>query len=915
MTDHRRACPNCLSLRSPEEQVCGDCAQALAWIDSFSSLRDALTEGSNRAWRAELQLTVGWEDGETSVVRAEPGSFELAAGPAGTLRLELDGPLRRLTVKRRGGPQVLALPGRTRLETVDVETRLQAVPVGQANVSAITAFRPGAVTVDEIRGKVFGKLAACDVQLAADAVSLKHCLVIKQPGSGGDAGQERYWIVDLGSHTGTFVNRRRVICAPLTGADLVQVGPFAWTFYSSEGLLVPAAPIKGVPLSLKEVTVGQRLGPIGLEVERGQLVAVVGRSGSGKSTLLKTIVGAPGFRDRGTVLADGRNTSDESKWFRSILGYVSQESVIHDDLLARQALWFNAKLRGEADAAAQIDTVLQQVDLSRDRWAAPPGALSGGQRKRLQTAAELITGPRFLLLDEPTSGLDPQRERSLLKLLRNLGHRGCTVVVVTHSLSRLELFDRVLLIDQGRVLFDGAPSELAEKIPSGNLDEMDPRAFEAEPLRPAPTRPPALGLVGSVARAVCDTARRRWAELARRRPGRLGDWARTNLQQFALLFRREWTRLENRALRRTLPLIGIPLLFAVALHLAVPAVKLEWLGFFSLLTCIWLGASLSLLAVADEREVFDHQRLLFLRVGPYLAAKTLFYWLLSAFQTAWFFLPMALLRERTVNPHDMLHGWGRALVCLVCVGWASVGMGLVISALVGRNRQLATAILPLVMMVQIVFSAQVCGDGSSLDRAYRHLHFRACQGKVCPLEEEGGKQENIGEKREDAGRQTESPPSPERCPLYAERLVTFKDGSAFWLCERCEMAFGDVEEHLNSQDRGAELREVVRPQVRREVEEQRNKRCSPFAVLATYLTVSRYGDIALRSFAYSKDDHECLSYAVWRHKALAVLLLLAAGLPVLAGLILVVQSSAAWEHLTWWSRRLGRRHDEAAVVD
>jgi ABC-2 type transport system ATP-binding protein len=191
----------------------------------------------------------------------------------------------------------------------------------------------------------------------------------------------------------------------LEGDDLVQVGQFAWTFHSSGGMLVPVAPIKGVAVTLRGLAIDQRLEALDLEIPAGQLVAIVGASGSGKSTLLKAIVGMPGFRDAGCELVDNRDTQLDEAWFRDVLGYVSQELVIHSDLRNRQYLEFSARLRGHAGRPQQVDAILRQVDLPPERWAAVPGELSGGQRKRLQAAAELIKEPRLLLLDEPTSGL------------------------------------------------------------------------------------------------------------------------------------------------------------------------------------------------------------------------------------------------------------------------------------------------------------------------------------------------------------------------------------------------------------------------------------------------------------------------------------------------------------------------------
>jgi ABC-type multidrug transport system ATPase subunit len=764
------------------------------------------------------------------------------------------------------------LPCVTRLGTLDIDAHLKATLVDTPEPEPIDDFREGAIPVKDAQAKVLGKLAECEVQLAR--LSSKHCLIVTECVSEGAITSQRYWIVDLGSASGTFVDRKPILAKRLSGDELVQAGPFAWTFNGSSGLLVPASAIKGVTLSLQDVAIDwQGLGPLSIKIPPGQFVAIVGRSGSGKSSLLKAILGAPGFRDHGSVSVDGRDTAVDPPWFRSVLGYVSQNSVIHVDLRNRQFIEFSSLLRGHQGTDEQVETVLQQVDLPPSRWTAVPGELSGGQRKRLQTAAELINEPRLLLMDEPTSGLDPQRERSLLRLLRSLSQRGCTVVVVTHSLIRLEYFDRVLLVEEGQVVFDDPPKKLLELVPSGNLDDLDARCLTSK----RPHSPPkACSPLSKLSRAFLRNAK--GGEKTREHtPPR--DWVKSFVervsggwQQFRTLLYRDAVRFFNRGLRRIVTLSGVPLLFAVAIHLAVPATQIEQLGFLSLLSVIWLGASLSLLAIADEREVFDHERLLFLRIVPYMAAKTTFYWLLAAFQAVCFFVPLWGLRHFSRH-ESMLYGGPWVLLYLLLLACAATGLGFLISASVGRNRQLATAILPLVMMVQIVFSAQVCSDGGNLANAYRDLHFHRCSGRVVL---------------------PDANTSP--CPLYARWWERFsKDDLGYWRCDDCAAYFA------SPQKKQDEVRPVDESTLQEQLDRQHQGRPECLTIAATYATLSRYGDIVLRSFAYFKDGPKAKEYARWRREAVCVLVAAAIAMPALAGWILMLQTGTA--ACGWGSRR------------
>jgi len=911
----RSVCPNCLNVRPCNEAACGHCRQPLEWIDSHPRLREALTPGSDQRWRSDLHLRVNSGDDEATVVRSAPGAFDLAVGLQGPLLCDVDASFDRLKVTASGSAHVLDIPCQTRIGSLDIEAQVRALPRRQESPMVISLYRPGPISFDFDAVKTLGKLQTCDVSIIGDGVAAEHCLVVAERLSVGGGTSIRYWIVDLGSSRGTFVNREQILCAPLEADDLVQIGPFAWTLHASGGQLVPVTEVKGVTLGLRDVERGGILRPTSLDIPAGQFLAVVGRSGSGKSTLLKAIVGVPGYRTQGNVLIDGQDTALDEAGFRSILGYVSQDSVIHLDLRSRQFLSFGGRLRKQGITPEQVEAVFKQVDFQPERWTAFPEELSGGQRKRLQAAAELITEPRLLLLDEPTSGLDPQRERSLLKLLRNVSHRGCTVVVVTHSLSRLEQFDRVLLVEAGRILFDGPPQQLLSRIPSGKLDDLD-WTNPVDDFNPAPSR--------------WTSSKKRWTDTPVRSK-RWSDWlirrVPDDCRQFWLLFRREWARFGNVAFRRLGRLCGVPLLFALALHLAVPATKTEQLGFLILLSVIWLGASQSLLSIADEREVFEHERLLFLRVVPYMAAKTCFLWILSLFQTLWLYAPLLALRAWDGRSGNMLHGNWEPLLYLLPLSFAATGLGLLISAIVGRNRQLAAAILPLVMMVQIVFSAQVRSGDDSLEEAYKDLHFRRCTGKVC--QERADSPTAVPPSGDDTTQDSELSP-PVRCQRFAEEVAwSVGEGRWRWRCEDCAFelskdnerrqttASDPVGEMSAGQSKADVLCRVIEPADEADaLKRQRETRPRAVTVAMMYLTLSRYGDITLRSFCYTKGDYEDYEeartkadsrgsqLARWRRDALAILILASLGLPALAGGVLVLQTGEGFRQLATKAGRL-----------
>ncbi|MGP3684041.1 FHA domain-containing protein [Streptomyces sp. IBSNAI002] len=277
-----------------------------------------------------------------------------------------------------------------------------------------------------------------------------------------------YEIADLGSHNGTYLNGARVDrTARLTEGDIVGIGRSAFCLVGDE--LQEYVDTGEVSLDVQDLTVAVDRGrktlmdgvsfPVGAKC----LLAVVGPSGAGKSTLLGALTGLRPA-DRGTVLYDGRDLYRDYAELRSRIGLVPQDDILHAQLTVRRALVYAAELRFPQDTAkaereARVDEVIRELGLVQ-RAGQPIHSLSGGQRKRVSVALELLTKPSLLFLDEPTSGLDPGMDRSVMHMLRGLADDGRTVIVVTHSVLSLDVCDRLLfLAPGGRVAYFGPPEE------------------------------------------------------------------------------------------------------------------------------------------------------------------------------------------------------------------------------------------------------------------------------------------------------------------------------------------------------------------------------------------------------------------------------------------------------------------------
>lgn len=774
-----------------------------------------------------------------------------------------------------------------------------AVPRNQSFVGTVPLPLEALGTADEpfslnlSREVILGRdIQQCTHSLHHEQIERLHCVIVRQPGSEG-ARNNSYWIADAGTSSGTYINNQRIWCQRLASGDFVQIGPFAWTF-SRDGFLVPAPPVCGIGLILQGVRlyIHKFAEPLDLQIRKGEFVAVVGRSGEGKSTLLKALLGISGTRRAGKIMAlDGsvkRDVDEERGWYRGVLGYVSQESVLHDRLTPREALEFSAELRGAPKDPQDIEETLRNAELLENLndpesvWDRPIYQLSGGENKRVRTAAELVSQPRLLFLDEPASGLDFEREAGLMRHLRSLSFRGCTIVLITHSRDHLALVDRRLEVGGGKIksiatlptaAAHAEPQAVGDTVSVGALttgSEADehhgPKGYSGHNFSDVAPR----GLA-----QVWVLLRREWRLLSEHSAGRgaLQSLLRGKLQSAGELLPRI---LRNRLV---FPIL-VGGLFAVVLGIGVRQWNPHLLGFLSLLACIWMGSSLSLLAIAGEREVFDHERYVFLRIPCYLVAKFLVLAGISTLQTVVFCSALWILRRFLFDGAEApLAGIAWVLGTLILVGWNGVALGLLISAAARRRRDWAGFILPLVILMQMVFSVEVATDkgDSNIDPAYTAgFHFHRC-----------------------ANTQT--------CQRRATKWVP---AGGLWLCDSCGPKYRELSASpdADGEDPRHILARVAKNRRETPHEDQQANLTLPhvWGACLSYLTLSRYADVALRSFAYdaslyessqkppredrSRDEYFVHGYGEWFWGAIGVLMVTLAGMLLATGCVLWVQS-------------------------
>lgn len=221
-----------------------------------------------------------------------------------------------------------------------------------------------------------------------------------------------------------------------------------------------------------------------VSLEHGEVVGLLGRNGAGKSTSFQMLAGflAP---DAGRILLDGADVTNKPSYERARLGltYLPQERSVFLKLTARENILLPLEERGVAkrNRFARADALLDEFGLARSgnlkAW-----ALSGGEARKLEVARALALDPQYILLDEPFAGMDPLHVAELQQVIGRLRSKRIGVLLSDHNvLYAFEVIDRGYIIDNGRVLVEGAPLELA-------YDDRARRAFLGEEFR----LPPAL---------------------------------------------------------------------------------------------------------------------------------------------------------------------------------------------------------------------------------------------------------------------------------------------------------------------------------------------------------------------------------------------------------------------------------------
>ncbi|HTZ12817.1 MAG TPA: ATP-binding cassette domain-containing protein, partial [Mycobacterium sp.] len=577
---------------------------------------------------------------------------------------------------------------------------------GNLATKMIQAILPGSGRMDKPPGSAtIGRANDNDIVIQDVLASRHHAFLLQSP-----LGTE---IRDAHSVNGTFVNGVRVGSAVLNEGDVVTIGNIDLVFTDGNLIRRTEAATRSGGLEVKNVHFKidgkELLDNISLTARPGTLTAIIGGSGAGKTTLSRLIAGYT-RPSAGSVTFEGHNIHSEYATMRSRIGMVPQDDVVHRQLTVNQALGYAAELRLPPDTSKQeraqvVAQVLEELDLSKHADTRVD-KLSGGQRKRASVALELLTQPSLLLLDEPTSGLDPALDRQVMLMLRQLADAGRVVLVVTHSVSYLDVCDQILLVAPGgKTAFNGPPSQVGAALGTTNWADI-------------------FANVG----ADPDEANRRFMERDGRRqsdaipapesPADLGEPVHTDVvRQFSTIARRQ-VRLVISDRGYSVFLAVLPFLIG-ALSLTVKGPKPglgpadpmglaptqpQYIMVLLNIGAVFMGTALTIRDLIGERPIFRREQAVGLSTTAYLLAKVFVFFVFATVQAA-IATFIVRLGKGAPTAHPPFFGSSTFSLFLTVAGTcvASAILGLMLSAVAQSNEQIMP-LLVVSIMSQLVLA-------------------------------------------------------------------------------------------------------------------------------------------------------------------------------------------------------------------
>ncbi len=542
-----------------------------------------------------------------------------------------------------------------------------------------------------------GRHSDNDIVIENIKVSRYHARLIKE--------NDNWFIEDLGSSNGTYVNGKKIKKISVSDKDSVLIGGIPLKL---EDLLRKEKKIKGnVNITLENVSFeinGKKIiDDISLTIQPGEFVGLIGPSGSGKTTLMMLMNGmnAP---TSGKILINNQSLHHNFEAFKGQIGYVPQDDIIHRELTVKESLLFTSKLRLQTtfteDVDSQVNKVLKTLTLTDAQdvliGTAEKKGISGGQRKRVNLAQELITEPSILFLDEPTSGLDPKSDNDVMNLLKNISERGKIVLLTTHAITEENfriLTHLIVLTKQGKLAYFGPANEACAYFgvnkPFEIFDKLEKQSPDSWKVK--------YRTSGYYKEYVVS----RKSESRKTESKILSNYNKRNSQisQLLILVSRYFKIKIRDKVSTLILLLQAPIIaFFISLVFNRSEEKIQAL-FIMVIAAIWLGCSNAVREIVSEQAIYKRERMVNLSIFYYLFSKIVVLAILCLIQC----LILVLIVS---NALDFSGNVNLLFIILLLTSIASLSIGLLISSLVKTNEA-AMGLVPIVLIPKIILGGLI----------------------------------------------------------------------------------------------------------------------------------------------------------------------------------------------------------------
>ncbi len=649
--------------------------------------------------------TISWN--HARVVREEDGWYIEDAGSTNGLALNtIDNRITRGRLR----PDDDIFLGSVKVAASRILSRQQAT-------EGESAFERVTFTGDRM---ILGRDPACDYPLDFPFVSWHHAELSRVNGV--------IYVEDIGSRNGTYVDDIRITSktAVLPGQE-IGLGSFRFQLLE-DGNLAKREYIGNVTIEVRDLVAhgdkGIRLlDPVSLTIFPSELVALMGPAGSGKTTLLQSMNGYK-IPQSGEVRFNGADLYTFYDRFRTQMSYVPQDDIIHSELTVGEALYFSAKLRTDLrdeEIAQRTVKVLAALEIGdkKDTIVGSPEKkrLSGGQRKRVNIAMELINDTPVIFLDEPTSGLSSYDAEGVIRILKELSTKGKTIITTIHqpSLDIFRQFDCLIMLSRDVGDACGALAYFGPAYPA-SIEFFAPESAEVLKRSGRDLNPEMLfsGLKDQKTGFWVSKYQqsRAWQLFVRERAGKIPSTPDTTPKRAGqgFGFSQWWTLVQRNILLKSRDRLQAALLLLQAplFALLVGAVfgKLEqapnlpaWLrlagqvtgiDFLLVVAAIWFGCNNAARDIVGERVIFRRERMVTLKLPSYVLSKFAVSAVLGAFQCV---VLLGIV-------YAMCHLHGSFLVTLGILYMSSLvgtALGLCVSAY-APTTEAAIAMLPLILL-------------------------------------------------------------------------------------------------------------------------------------------------------------------------------------------------------------------------